>query len=99
VLSSQWEGFPNSLLEAMYINGHVISTNCPTGPSEIISHNEDGILGRLNNPEDLAVAMERLCFDEEVRNYIFKNSRIKIVKFDEKIMIDKYREIFNKEVI
>ena len=99
VLSSQWEGFPNSLLEAMYINGHVISTNCPTGPSEIISHNEDGILGRLNNPEDLAVAMERLCFDEEVRNYIFKNSRIKIAKFDEKIMIDKYREIFNKEVI
>jgi glycosyltransferase involved in cell wall biosynthesis len=99
VLSSQWEGFPNSLLEAMYINGHVISTDCPTGPSEIISNNEDGILCRLNNPEDMAVAMERLCFDEEVRKYIFKNSRIKIAKFDEKIMIDKYREIFNKEVM
>jgi glycosyltransferase involved in cell wall biosynthesis len=98
VLSSQWEGFPNSLLEAMYINGHVISTDCPTGPSEIISHNEDGILCRPNNPEDLAVAMERLCFDEEIRKYFFKNSRIKIAKFDEKIMIDKYREILNRDI-
>lgn len=96
VLSSNWEGFPNSLLEAMYITGHVVSTNCPTGPSEIITHNEDGLLCVMDNPEELAIAMERMCFDDNLRKYVFENSRKKIAKFDEKIMIGRYREILNK---
>lgn len=98
VISSSWEGFPNSLLEAMYVNGHVVSTNCPTGPSEIISHNEDGILCELNNPAELASAMGKMCFDEDFRKFVFENSRRKIVKFDEKIMISRYKEIFYKQV-
>ena len=93
VLSSSWEGFPNSLLEAMYINGYVVSTNCPTGPSEIISHNEDGLLCEMNNKEELASAMEKMCFDENFRNYVFENSRRKIAKFDEQIMVQEYRDI------
>jgi glycosyltransferase involved in cell wall biosynthesis len=96
VLSSRWEGFPNSLLEAMYINGHVISTNCPTGPSEIISHNVDGLLCEMDNQEELADAMGRMCFDEDFRERVFINSRKKISGFDEKIMIDKYRNLFLK---
>jgi glycosyltransferase involved in cell wall biosynthesis len=96
VLSSSWEGFPNSLLEAMYINGHVISTDCPTGPSEIITHNEDGLLCEPDNPEELAAAMDKMCFDEIFRNKIFENSRIKIAKFDEKTMTGEYRKILLK---
>jgi len=94
VLSSSWEGFPNSLLEAMYINGHVVSTNCPTGPSEIISHYEDGLLCEVNNPGELASAMGKMCFDENLRKYVFENSRKKIAKFDEKIMVNEYRALF-----
>ena len=96
VLSSSWEGFPNSLLEAMYINGHVVSTNCPTGPSEIISHNEDGLLCEMNNKEELAAAMEKMCFDEDFRNYVFENSRKKIGKFDEQIMVREYQTLLQK---
>ena len=92
VLSSSWEGFPNSLLEAMYINGHAVSTNCPTGPSEIISNNEDGLLCEMNNREELATAMEKMCFDENFRNYVFENSRRKIAKFNEQIMVKQYRD-------
>jgi glycosyltransferase involved in cell wall biosynthesis len=93
VLSSSWEGFPNSLLEAMYVNGHVVSTNCQTGPAEIISNNEDGILCEPDNPEELAAAMERMCFDEDFRIKVFDNSRKKIAKFDEKIMVQEYRKL------
>jgi glycosyltransferase involved in cell wall biosynthesis len=96
VLSSSWEGFPNSLLEAMYINGHVISTDCPTGPSEIITHYEDGLLCEPDNPEELAIAMGKMCFDEILRKKIYENSRIKIAKFDEEIMIGEYRELLLK---
>jgi glycosyltransferase involved in cell wall biosynthesis len=98
VLSSRWEGFPNSLLEAMYINGHVVSTNCPTGPSEIITHNVDGLLCEPDNPDTFAAAIEKMCFDDDFRKIVFENSRIKIAKFDESLMINNYRELLNRMV-
>ncbi len=96
VLSSKWEGFPNSLIEAMYVNGHVVSTNCPTGPSEIITDGVDGILCEPDNPHQLARAIERMCFDNEFRSFVFANSRRKIINFSENKMIEKYRELLLK---
>jgi glycosyltransferase involved in cell wall biosynthesis len=36
VLSSRFEGLPNVLLEAASLKKFIISTNCPTGPKEIL---------------------------------------------------------------
>ena len=57
VLSSRWEGFGNVLVEAMAMGCPVVSTNCPSGPAEILSDGKYGELVDIENPEALAKAI------------------------------------------
>lgn len=51
---SRWEGMPVSLIEAMGLGVPVVSTDCPSGPSEILQNGKLGGLAKVNDHIDLA---------------------------------------------
>lgn len=70
VLPSRFEGFGNVLVEAMSAGMPVISTDCPSGPAEIISHGENGWLVPVDDVGSLAAMLAATMEDPELRRRI-----------------------------
>ncbi len=54
VISSAWEGFCNVIVEALYVGLKVVSTDCQSGPAEILSNGQFGELTKVKDPKDMA---------------------------------------------
>ena len=90
VLTSKFEGQPNVLLEAQALNKFVISSNCPTGPSEILKNGKYGDLFKIGDYKSLA----NLIINYNSRSYKYK-SKIKLAynnleRFDFETNCEKY---------
>lgn len=66
VLSSDYEGMPNALIEAMCLGLPVISTSV-SGASDLIKDGENGLLVPVRDTEKLAEAMKRMLSDDILR--------------------------------
>jgi glycosyltransferase involved in cell wall biosynthesis len=78
VLSSEWEGLPTVLIEALALGIPVISTDCESGPREILNDGEYGILIPINDPERLAEAM-LYYLDSPDQSHLENEGRIETV--------------------
>ena len=94
VLSSSWEGCPNVLLEALACGCPVVSTDCPSGPSEILEHGRWGRLVPVNDQTALAEAIIATLKDDRNQDAL----RQRAVQFSPENMIEKFETLI-KEVI
>ena len=88
VFSSLSEGFPNALLEALAAGCACISFDCPTGPSELIVNNFNGLLVENANEEALLCQLDALMQNDEVQTRLAKSAREKITIYSRDRVID-----------
>lgn len=79
VLSSEAEGMPNSLMEAMALGLPCISTDCPTGPSDLIKNDINGILIPVGDEKALIEAIYRMINNVDDAIEMGKNARTEIL--------------------
>lgn len=90
VLSSRSEGFPNALIEAMAHGLACVSYDIIAGPKEIIRNNKSGLLIEDHNIKALAIAIEKLILDEELRNSLGEEA----LKIEEQLSIESITDSF-----
>lgn len=70
VLTSHYEGFPVSLLEAMAAGLACVAVDCESGPGEVLRNRENGLLVPQDDPEALRLAMQQVMRDAELRSRV-----------------------------
>ena len=94
VFSSRFEGFGMVLIEAMACGLPVVSFDCPCGPKDIVSHDEDGLLVPSGDIDKLANAMSQLMDSYELRHQMAKNAICNVRRFQIDEIADRWQLLF-----
>jgi glycosyltransferase involved in cell wall biosynthesis len=89
VLSSLVEGLPNVLVEAMMCGCTPVSTDCPTGPREVLQEGKYGYLVPVQNPIALAEGIIK-ALDNPISSAILNEA---IRPFAAQVVIDRHFEV------
>ncbi|WP_190808459.1 glycosyltransferase family 4 protein [Flagellimonas sp. S3867] len=96
VFTSNYEGFPNALIEAQYFGLACISVDCPSGPSDIITDGHDGFLIPQHQAQRLKKMLEKLISDEMLQKKFGENSIENSKKYASDYLMTKWDEVIEK---
>ena len=97
VLSSDFEGMPNALIEAMAVGAPCVATNCPAGGcAALITDGENGLLTPVGDARALSAAMGRIADDDALAARLGENAVAVRDRLDERAICQKWRRYLDK---
>ncbi len=99
VSSSFYEGFSNSLLEALALRLPIVSTNHDFGADEIIENEQSGLLVPVADPEAMAEAVLRILRDGELSEKLAQNAYKRAWTFTLEKTVSEYEKIFREVTV
>ena len=97
--SSDWEGLPNTLLEAMAMGMPIVATDCPCGgPRTIMKDKEDGLLVPIKDPDALAEGIIYMIEHPDFADECAKNATGIIDRANGDVIVKQWREYIDKVI-
>ncbi|QKE29657.1 glycosyltransferase, family 4 [Arcobacter acticola] len=97
ILSSKFEGLPTVLIEAMILEKFVISSNCKTGPCEILDNGKCGDLFEIGDVKELSNLLLKTTIDSQHIINKVVNSKNHIEKFKKENIIENLIKILEEK--
>lgn len=94
VMSSNYEGFPMVMIEAMACGLPVVSYDFKCGPKDIIDEGSNGLLVREGDIDGLASAMMKLMSDEQLRQRMSENAKKVVETYSEENVMRQWLDLF-----
>ena len=98
VMSSNCEGFPMVMIEAMAKGLPVVAFDFKCGPKDIINHGENGMIVKNDDIEGLAEAMKMMMRDDNARKRMGENAKKVVDTYSEEVVMKKWINLFDSLV-
>ena len=95
-MPSLYEGCPNTIIEATALNLPVISSNCNSGPNEILLNGKGGFIFKKQNYIELSSKIELFIKNKKIFMKKMVLAKKNIFRFNEKRILKEYINIFNE---
>ena len=98
LLTSLFEGLPNVILEALCLKKFVISSDCPTGPKEILLNKKFGFLFRMKDHDKLSSLILKYSKNKKLLQKKAIKGFKSLNRFDYKKNCEKYLKVIEKSL-
>ena len=97
VLTSDYEGIPNVILEAFVAGTPVVTTDCsPGGARVLIEDGKDGFIVPRRDYKTIAKKMEMIIANEDIAYTFIKNGRNRLTQFTPNVIFEKWNNYLQK---